>query len=176
MIKPLFYLFFPFCASNVILAWNVYHENQYEHTTTKKFTIIYMDSCSLDSGGLCWAISVNWFTFIQASTCTLYCIFSVFLSLFSSSWSPLKIILKQLFASGSVIIITLPSANNNNNNHIVLIAKQTSFYCKWKSIAPSFIIFLRIEEYLAKEKNKLNLHLVKQGNSYKHLVEIFGLN
>ena len=55
-------------------------------------------------------------------------------------------------------------------NHIVLIAMQTIFYCRRKSITPSFIIFLahlkkifRIEEYLAKEKNKLNLHLVKWG-------------
>ena len=53
-------------------------------------------------------------------------------------------------------------------NHIVLIAKQTIFFCRRKSIAPSFIIFLahlikifKIEEYLAKEKNKLNLHLGK---------------
>ena len=53
-------------------------------------------------------------------------------------------------------------------NHIVLIAKQTIFFCRWKSIAPSLIIFLahlkkifKIEEYLAKEKNKLNLHLEK---------------
>ena len=53
-------------------------------------------------------------------------------------------------------------------NHIVLIAKQTVFFCRRKSIAPSLIIFLahlkkifEIEEYLAKEKNKLNLHLEK---------------
>ena len=44
-------------------------------------------------------------------------------------------------------------------NHIMLIAKQTIFLCRQKSITPSFIIFLahlkkifRIEEYLAKEK------------------------
>ena len=53
-------------------------------------------------------------------------------------------------------------------NHIMLIAKQTIFLCRQKSITPSFIIFLahlkkifRIEEYLAKEKKKLNLHLMK---------------
>ena len=53
-------------------------------------------------------------------------------------------------------------------NHIVLIAKQTIFFCRQKSIAPSLIIFLahlkkifKIEEYLVKEKNKLNLHLEK---------------
>jgi len=53
-------------------------------------------------------------------------------------------------------------------NHIVLIAKQTIFFCRRKSIALSLIIFLaqlkkifKIEEYLAKEKNKLNLHLEK---------------
>ena len=53
-------------------------------------------------------------------------------------------------------------------NHIVLIAKQTIFFCRRKSIAPSIIIFLahlkkifKIEEYLAREKNKLNLHLGK---------------
>jgi len=53
-------------------------------------------------------------------------------------------------------------------NHVVLIAKQTIFFCRRKSIAPSLIIFLahlkkifKIEEYLAKEKNKLNLHLEK---------------
>ena len=55
-------------------------------------------------------------------------------------------------------------------NHIVLIAKQTIFFCRRKSIAPSLIIFLahlkkifKIEEYLAREKNKLNLHLEKWG-------------
>lgn len=53
-------------------------------------------------------------------------------------------------------------------NHIMLIAKQTIFLCRQKSITPSFIIFLahlikifRIEEYLAKEKKKLNLHWMK---------------
>ena len=53
-------------------------------------------------------------------------------------------------------------------NHIVLIAKQTIFFCRRKSIAPSLIVFLahlkkilKIEEYLAKEKNKLILHLEK---------------
>ena len=53
-------------------------------------------------------------------------------------------------------------------NHIMLIAKQTIFLYSQKSITPSFIIFLahlkkifRIEEYLAKEKKKLNLHLMK---------------
>ena len=53
-------------------------------------------------------------------------------------------------------------------NHIVLIAKQTIFFWRRKSIAPSLIIFLaqlkkifKIEECLAKEKNKLNLHLEK---------------
>lgn len=53
-------------------------------------------------------------------------------------------------------------------NHIMLIAKQTILLCRQKSITPSFIIFLahlkkifRIEEYLAKEKKKLNLHLMK---------------
>ncbi|RMX52343.1 hypothetical protein pdam_00020492 [Pocillopora damicornis] len=52
-------------------------------------------------------------------------------------------------------------------NHM-LTAKQTIFLCRQKSITPSFIIFLahlkknfRIEEYLAKEKKKLNLHLIK---------------
>ena len=50
-------------------------------------------------------------------------------------------------------------------NHIMLIAKQTILLCRQKSFTPSFIIFLahlkkifRIEEYLAKEKKKLNLH------------------
>ena len=53
-------------------------------------------------------------------------------------------------------------------NHNMLITKQTIFLCRQKSITPSFIIFLahlkkifRIEEYLAKEKKKLNLHLMK---------------
>ena len=53
-------------------------------------------------------------------------------------------------------------------NHIMLIAKQTILLCRQKSISPSFIIFLahlkkilRIEEYLAKEKKKLNLHFMK---------------
>lgn len=53
-------------------------------------------------------------------------------------------------------------------NHIMLIAKQTIFLCRQKSITPSFIIFLvhlkkifRKGEYLAKEKKKLNLHLMK---------------
>ena len=53
-------------------------------------------------------------------------------------------------------------------NHIMLIAKQTIFLCRQKSITPSFIIFLahlkkifRIEEYLAKKKEKLNLHFMK---------------
>ena len=53
-------------------------------------------------------------------------------------------------------------------NHIMLIAKQTIFLCRQKSITPIFIIFLahlkkifRIEEYLAKEKKKLNLLLMK---------------
>lgn len=53
-------------------------------------------------------------------------------------------------------------------NHIMLIAKQTILLCRQKSITPSFIIFLahlkkifRIEEYLAKEKEKLNLHFMK---------------
>jgi len=52
--------------------------------------------------------------------------------------------------------------------HIVLTAKQTIFFCRRKSIAPSLIIFLahlkkifKMEEYLAKEKNELNLRLEK---------------
>lgn len=46
--------------------------------------------------------------------------------------------------------------------------KDLKTCCRQKSITPSFIIFLahlkkifRIEEYLAKEKKKLNLHLMK---------------
>ena len=76
-------------------------------------------------------------------------------------------------------IDTLPDLTNHANimfglfdveshfmllNHIVLIAKQAIFFCRRKSIAPSFIIFLahlkkifKIE-YLAREKNILNLH------------------
>ena len=53
-------------------------------------------------------------------------------------------------------------------HHIVLIAKQTIFFCRRKSIAPSLIVFVahlkkifKMEEYLAKEKNELNLHLEK---------------
>ena len=53
-------------------------------------------------------------------------------------------------------------------NHVILIAKQTIFLCRRKNIAPNFNIFLanlkkivKIEEFLAKQKNKMNLHLEK---------------
>ena len=49
-------------------------------------------------------------------------------------------------------------------NHVILIAKQTIFYCRRKNIVPSLNIFLaqlknviKIEEFLAKQKNKLHL-------------------
>ena len=60
-------------------------------------------------------------------------------------------------------------------NHIMLIAKQTILLCRQKSFTPSFIIFLahllpkRIEEYQAKEKKKLNLHLMKWGKLLQSL-------
>ena len=53
-------------------------------------------------------------------------------------------------------------------NHIILIAKQTIFLCRRKNILPTFNIFLaklknivKIEDFLAKQKNKINLHLEK---------------
>ena len=64
-------------------------------------------------------------------------------------------------------------------NHIMLIAKHTILLCRQKSFTPSFIIFLahlkkicRIEKYLAKEKEKLNLHLMKWQKLLQSLVEI----
>lgn len=53
-------------------------------------------------------------------------------------------------------------------NQIVLIANQTIFFCRRRSVALNFTIFLahlskifKSEEYLAREKNKLNLHMEK---------------
>ena len=65
-------------------------------------------------------------------------------------------------------------------NHIVLIAKQTSFFCRRKSITPSLIIFLahlkkifKIEENRAKQKNKFNIHLEKWGKILEFLISKF---
>ena len=59
-------------------------------------------------------------------------------------------------------------------NHIVLIAKQTIFFCRRKSIAPSLIIFLahlkkifKIE-YLAKEKNKIKSAPGEMGKTFRN--------
>ena len=56
-------------------------------------------------------------------------------------------------------------------NHIILIAKQTIFFCRRKNLVPSLNIFLaqlkniiKIEEFLAKKTNKLHLHLEKWKN------------
>lgn len=53
-------------------------------------------------------------------------------------------------------------------NYIMLIVKQIIFFCRQKFIILSFIIFFvyfkkifRIEEYLVKEKEKLNLYFMK---------------
>ena len=53
-------------------------------------------------------------------------------------------------------------------NHLILIGKQTTFLCRRKNILPTFNIFLaklknivKIEEFLAKQKNKIHLHLEK---------------
>ena len=53
-------------------------------------------------------------------------------------------------------------------NHIVLLAKRTIFYCRYKDIKPKLAVFLallrktiNIEEFLAKQKNTLHIHLNK---------------
>ena len=61
-------------------------------------------------------------------------------------------------------------------NHIILIAKQTIFLCCRKNILPTFKVFLaklknivNIEEFLAKQKHKIHLHLEK----WNHFLDVF---
>ena len=53
-------------------------------------------------------------------------------------------------------------------NHIVLLAKRTIFHCRYKDIKPNLAVFLallrktiNIEEFLAKQKDTLYIHLNK---------------